>query len=113
MIVNPDSGPGGANTQPDTNYQGCLAQLKGNSNINFVGYVPTGNGSRSQSDVDADIATYAGWDSSYRPGGIFFDEVGTTSGLLSTYTAYAQTAKRSFGGNGYVSDGRGIRVQRF
>lgn len=92
-------------SQPDAgSYQGCIPDLKSHSNVVVVGYVPTGDGTRSQSAVNADVATYAGWNSAYRPDGIFFDEVNPTSGLLSLYTAYSQTAKESFnGGSGFVS----------
>jgi len=113
IIVNPDSGPGAVGSQPDaTSYQGCIPQLKSHSNVKTVGYVFTENGSRSQSDVDADISTYAGWDSTYRPDGIFFDQVEPTSGLLSTYTAFASTAKQSFdSGDGFVILNPGTNVQ--
>ena len=102
VIVNPDSGPGGA-SQPDANYQGCVPQLKSFSNAKLVGYVPTGYGDRSQSDVDSDVSTYAGWDVAYSLDGIFFDEVSTDEDVLAKYTAYASTAKSSFAdGNGFV-----------
>lgn len=106
VIVNPDSGPGAANSQPDaSSYQGCIPQLKSHSNVKIVGYVPTGSGSRSQSAVNTDVATYAGWAAAYRPDGIFFDEVKPTSKLLSKYITYASTAKQSFdNGNGFVSN---------
>ena len=69
-----------------------------------VGYVPTGFGTRSQSAVSADVATYAGWSAAYRPDGIFFDEVNPTSSLLSLYTGYSQNARESFNdGSGFVS----------
>lgn len=105
MIVNPDSGPGAAGSQPDaSSYQGCIPELKSHSNVVVVGYVPTGDGTRSQSAVDTDVATYAAWSSAYRPDGIFFDEVNPTSNLLSLYTTYVQTARQSFNsGSGFVS----------
>ena len=96
MIVNPNSGPGAGGSQPDFNYQGCVTQLKAYSNVKTVGYVLTGYGSRGQSAVNTDVATYAGWAASYRPDGIFFAEVKTTSGMLPQYTAYANTVKSSF-----------------
>lgn len=102
LIVNPASGPGAPNSQPDpTSYQGCIPKLKAFSNVKVVGYVPTGAGSRAASAVNQDIATYAGWSAAFRPQGIFFDEVNPTPSLLSTYTAFAQTARSSFG-NGFV-----------
>ncbi|KIP10724.1 hypothetical protein PHLGIDRAFT_65173 [Phlebiopsis gigantea 11061_1 CR5-6] len=114
LIINPDSGPGGgAGSQPDpTSYQGCIPELKSHPNVKTVGYVLTGFGSRSQSDVNSDVATYAGWASAYRLDGVFFDEVDPTSDLLSLYTTYAQDARQSFGdGDGLVILNPGSNVQ--
>ena len=97
VIVNPDSGPGAAGSQPNADsYQGCLPTLTESSNVVLVGYVATGYGSKSQAAVTKEVATYAGWDSAYRPSGIFFDEVEPTSEYLSLYTTYAQDARSSF-----------------
>lgn len=99
LIVNPASGPGAANSQPDPNsYQGCIPRLKAVSNAKVIGYVPTGGGQRSQADVEQDIATYAGWASAYRPEGVFFDQVESSAALLSLYTTYAQDVRSSFSG---------------
>lgn len=72
--------------------------------MEIVGYVPTGSGTRAQSAVTQDIDTYAGWTSTFRPSGIFFDEVEPTKSFLSTYTTYSQQARQAFnGGAGFVS----------
>ncbi|EKM59215.1 uncharacterized protein PHACADRAFT_191536 [Phanerochaete carnosa HHB-10118-sp] len=113
IIINPNSGPGAVGSQPDSSsYQGCVPQLKSQPNVRTIGYVFTEYGSRSQSDVDADVSTYAGWDSAYRLDGIFFDQVETTSDLLSTYTAFVNTARQSFDdSNGFVILNPGTNVQ--
>jgi len=94
IIVNPASGPGATNSTPDANYQACIPQLRSaSSNVKVVGYVATGFGLRSTSLVTADINTYAGWGTGYRPDGIFLDETSTTSGTLATYQGYASTIR--------------------
>jgi len=102
IIVNPDSGPGGAaNSQPDANYQACIPTLRpaANPNVHVLGYVATGFGTRASSAVEADVLTYAGWGSAYRPTGIFFDETqGGTSALLTLYTSYASYARLQISG---------------
>ena len=102
IIVNPASGPGAANSQPNSDYQGCVPKLKA-SNVKIVGYVDTANGNRASSAVTQDIATYASWSTSYRPVGICFDDVTASSALFSIYSGWASTAKSSLnGGNGFV-----------
>ncbi|KAF7790890.1 hypothetical protein EIP86_001848 [Pleurotus ostreatoroseus] len=102
VIVNPASGPGGANTQPNSDYQGCVPKLKA-SNVKILGYVDTANGNRASSAVIQDIDTYAGWSSAYRPVGIFFDDVTPSSGLLSDYTTWTSSARQALnGGAGFV-----------
>ncbi|KIY52583.1 hypothetical protein FISHEDRAFT_34977 [Fistulina hepatica ATCC 64428] len=97
VIVNPSSGPGDENSQPDASYQTCIAELLNTgSNVHAVGYVLTDYGSRSEQDVLADIATYAQWDSDYRPSGIFFDQASYSASEVSTYTTYAENARSSF-----------------
>ncbi|CAE6490360.1 unnamed protein product [Rhizoctonia solani] len=100
VIVNPASGPGAANSQPDANYQSCIAQLRpaANPNVKVLGYVPTGFGSRAQSAVQADITTYSQWATSYRPNGIFFDETLATSGNQNLYSGYSSFAKSKISG---------------
>lgn len=99
VIVNPDSGPGAAGSQPDaSSYQGCVTKLKTYANAHLVGYVRTRYGKRSQADVQTDISTYAGWASTYSVQGIFFDEVQPTSKFLSFYTSVTSSARQSFSG---------------
>lgn len=95
FIVNPNSGPGGINTQPDANYQACVPKLRpaANPNVKILGYVRTNYGATPQSDVQAEVKTYAGWGSAYRPTGIFYDEVLATSDAQSLYSAYTSYAK--------------------
>ncbi|KAJ6545345.1 Spherulation-specific family 4 [Mycena capillaripes] len=89
IVINPASGPGSANTQPDTNYQSCIASLNSHANVRVLGYVATGFGGRSSSDVTTDIATYGQWGTAYRPTGIFFDETEATTQFVSLYQSYA------------------------
>ncbi|KAJ7928216.1 Spherulation-specific family 4 [Mycena leptocephala] len=89
IVINPNSGPGSANTQPDTNYQSCIASLKSHANVRVIGYVATGFGGRSSSAVTTDIATYGQWGAAYRPTGIFFDETEATTQFVSLYQSYA------------------------
>ncbi|KAG7088120.1 hypothetical protein E1B28_012145 [Marasmius oreades] len=85
LVINPDSGPGGlANSQPNSDWTGCIPQLK-SANVKLFGYVHTTNGSQPQSAVNANVTTYAGWSASYRPHGIFFDESPVTAGANLTY----------------------------
>ena len=46
--------------------------------------------------MEADISTYAGWDSAYKVDGIFFDEVSGQPGDLGKYTDYFNFAKSNF-----------------
>ncbi|KAG8712370.1 hypothetical protein FRC09_019946 [Ceratobasidium sp. 395] len=100
FIVNPNSGPGGVNTQPDANYQACVPKLRpsANPNVKLIGYVPTGYGNRAQADVKADVHTYANWASAYRLNGIFFDEVAYQSSLQSLYSGYSSYTKSQIPG---------------
>ncbi|KAG8689919.1 hypothetical protein FRC11_014898 [Ceratobasidium sp. 423] len=100
VVVNPASGPGAANSQPDTNYQACIPQLHpaANPNVKVLGYVPTGFGSRAQSAVEADITTYSQWGAAYRPNGIFFDETSATSENQALYSGYSSFAKSQISG---------------
>jgi len=88
IVVNPSSGPGG--TLPDSEYQACLPTLRQTSNthVKLIGYVRTNYTNRAAADVNADVATYANWPTSYRPDGIFFDEVTADATHASTYNTY-------------------------
>ncbi|KAG9075299.1 hypothetical protein FRC06_010164, partial [Ceratobasidium sp. 370] len=95
FIVNPNSGPGGVNTQPDANYQACVPKLRpsANPNVKLIAYVSTSYGNRAQSDVQADVHTYAQWGSAYRPNGIYFDETDYSTAKQSIYSGYASYAR--------------------
>ncbi|RDB26835.1 Spherulin-4 [Hypsizygus marmoreus] len=102
LIINPASGPGAAGTQPDTTYQACIATLRSTGaaaggNVKLLGYVATGYGSRTSSLVTTDIHTYSQWATTYRPEGIFFDEVATAANQLSTYQTYSTKVHTDFG----------------
>lgn len=76
VIVNPGSGPGSSQF-PDSQYTTEIKKLNAYPNVNTVGYVRTGYGSRNISDVVSEVNTYAGWSSNSSDlamHGIFFDE---------------------------------------
>ncbi|KDR66047.1 hypothetical protein GALMADRAFT_81286 [Galerina marginata CBS 339.88] len=106
IVINPASGPGAVNSQPDTNYQACIAQListgvSGN-NVLIIGYVATGFGNRAVSAVNKDIDTYKGWAAAYRPKGIFFDEAATAAASLANYQTFSARTKTDLGSSAYV-----------
>ncbi|OCH90716.1 hypothetical protein OBBRIDRAFT_730185 [Obba rivulosa] len=103
IVVNPDTGPGATGSQPSSSYQGCVPLLKA-SNVKLLGYVDTAEAGRASSAVEADISTYADWESAYSVDGIFFDDVSGASSDLSTYETWTAFAKESFGGgDGFVN----------
>lgn len=79
-IINPNNGP--ESSGPDSSYTTYMAQLA-SAGVTMIGYIHTSYGSRSISDVVADITTYA----TKYPGlsGIFIDEAATSSGEISYY----------------------------
>ncbi|CAE6380354.1 unnamed protein product [Rhizoctonia solani] len=102
FIINPGSGPGADNSQPDANYQACIPQLRpaANPNTKVLGYVPTWfSDTTRSSEVQADVRTYAQWASTYRPTGIFYDQASANDSvsesvyqnLYSGYTSYAKS----------------------
>ncbi|KAJ7325511.1 Spherulation-specific family 4-domain-containing protein [Mycena albidolilacea] len=84
IIVNPDSGPGSF----DQLYETCVSKIPTSANQITMGYVDTTGG-----NVLRDIDTYAGWPSSSRPHGIFFDDISPTTKQLGTYQSYVSHAK--------------------
>ncbi|KAJ7801565.1 Spherulation-specific family 4-domain-containing protein, partial [Mycena olivaceomarginata] len=84
IIINPNSGPGSFDQQ----YETCVSKLPASSNQITMGFVDTKGG-----NVLGDIDTYAGWPSSSRPHGIYFDNVSPTTNQLSTYQGYVSHAK--------------------
>ncbi|KAJ6542861.1 Spherulation-specific family 4-domain-containing protein, partial [Mycena capillaripes] len=84
IIINPDSGPGST----DQNYQTCVSKLPASTNRITMGFIDTQSG-----NVEGQIDTYAGWPSSSRPTGIYFDNISPTANQLSTYQGYVSHAK--------------------
>ncbi|KAG6837578.1 hypothetical protein H0H93_006992 [Arthromyces matolae] len=107
IIVNPNSGPGSSGSQPDSNYQNCVTQLRtlgtSNGNVKLIGYVRTGYGTRDLSDITADVDTYAAWNAAYKVEGIFFDEASTNATLVDTYQGYVNEVKSVFGDDAYIT----------
>jgi len=80
---------------PDAEYQKCLPRLRTTSNtvVKLVGYVATGFGSRNTTLVNADVTTYSNWPTSFKPDGIFFDEVTTDTGHAAQYNTFVSKVK--------------------
>ncbi|EST06757.1 Spherulation-specific family 4 [Kalmanozyma brasiliensis GHG001] len=96
VIINPNSGPGDGSA-PDSDYASAIQQLRStaaaNQTLELIGYVPTGYGKRSASQVKSFISTYAKWPRSVRPDGIFFDETITSQKYLAKYRNYTDFVK--------------------
>ncbi|KAJ7753962.1 Spherulation-specific family 4-domain-containing protein [Mycena maculata] len=91
IVVNPNSGPGSGGSQPDENFVTCIPQLQpSGSQTILLGYVDVN--APTSGSVVGDIDTYAGWDSSYRPTGIYLDDISPTADLVSTYQSYVSHA---------------------
>ncbi|KAG6809775.1 hypothetical protein H0H92_014793, partial [Tricholoma furcatifolium] len=115
LIINPDSGPDGApGSQPDANFQNCVAQLRttgeaAGGNVKMIGYVLTGYGTRNLTDVQNDVDTYGGWDEAYRPEGIFFDEASTDESVVATYQGYVDYVKAgALGDSAFITLNPGV-----
>ncbi|PLB48609.1 putative spherulin 4-like cell surface protein [Aspergillus steynii IBT 23096] len=96
VIVNPDNGPSGSTTLQDKNFLTQVPKLAAHSNVRLIGYVATGWGDRSISEVEADIKQYADWpsasgNSAFAVQGIFLDE-GATAYSEATVSFYEQAA---------------------
>jgi hypothetical protein len=93
IIINPDNGP--ESSTPSAAFQKCLSLIKSaGPNAVMLGYVLTGQGSRSVSDVEADINLYAAWGDAFRPTGIFFDEVSEKPKFVTQYAGFASFARQ-------------------
>ncbi|ESZ93198.1 hypothetical protein SBOR_6430 [Sclerotinia borealis F-4128] len=100
IIVNPNSGPGLANTFPDTNYIDAIASLDAFENTNLLGYVDTAYMHRTTQEVNTEVDSYNHW-STYTAkdihvSGIFFNDCisnwnSTTSAWMSTIAAHTHT----------------------
>ncbi|KAJ7801722.1 hypothetical protein B0H14DRAFT_2894708, partial [Mycena olivaceomarginata] len=73
IVIDPDNGPGSF----DQLYETCVSKLPASANQVSMGRVDT-----TGRNVLGDIDTYAGWPSSSRPLGIFFDNVSPTTNQL-------------------------------
>ncbi|KAL7282224.1 hypothetical protein ACG7TL_003693 [Trametes sanguinea] len=105
VVINPNSGPGNIGGQAPKTYRACIPKLRA-PNVVILGYVHTSYGKASRkAGVTQDVNTYAGWNATYRPDGIFFDEVSGEKKDLATYKGFVSHARPLFnGGNGFVSD---------
>ncbi|KAJ7194919.1 Spherulation-specific family 4-domain-containing protein [Mycena pura] len=89
IVINPNNGPGPLEPSSEESlYQNCVAALPSSDNQIVMGFIKTTEG-----NVTADIDTYAGWDVSSRPNGIFFDNISSTESMLGTYQGYVSHAK--------------------
>jgi hypothetical protein len=78
-IINPNSGPGSG---PDSTYVTYMNKLNA-AGVDMIGYVHTSYGTRSISEVKAEIDIYASEFPLVK--GIFLDEAGATASVLSYY----------------------------
>lgn len=105
IVLNPNDGPGNNKPGYDSEYIASVAKLNAYSNVHTFGYVHTSYGARAASAVQADIASWANWNTYTKANiavkGIFFDEVPNSSKKGNTDVAYMgalQTyAKSQFG----------------
>ncbi|KAI0356486.1 hypothetical protein OH77DRAFT_205955 [Trametes cingulata] len=99
IIINPNSGPGTRGSQAPLGFQQCIPLLRA-PNVVVLGYVHTSEGVASrQKGVTQDVNTYAGWNKTYRPDGIFFDEVSGQSADFATYQGFVSHARSLFTGS--------------
>ncbi|KAJ6554780.1 hypothetical protein B0H19DRAFT_1072132 [Mycena capillaripes] len=90
-IISPTSGPGSSvDSQPDADFISCVLQLRLSGAQTVLGWVDTI--SPSTGTVLGDIDTYAGWNNSYRPNGIFLVDVTPTANRVSTYQGFVSHA---------------------
>ena len=76
------------------NYPACVPELKNaGTNSLVIGYIRTNYTSKAIADVEADVDNYATWATTYRPSGIFFDEVSNDAASVSQYASYAAYAR--------------------
>jgi hypothetical protein len=90
LIVNPDSGPGGA---VDPEYATAVTKAKA-AGVRVIGYVYTSYGGRGAAEVEADIEKYKSW---YQVDGIFLDEVSDQAGLVPYYQDVADHIRSAQG----------------
>ncbi|QSZ32264.1 hypothetical protein DSL72_001838 [Monilinia vaccinii-corymbosi] len=90
VIVNPSSGPGAANSYPESDYMQGITNLTKYGNVKLLGYVDTAYMAKTTASVDQEVETYKYW-STYTKGniavdGIFFDDA--VSDWTSTSSDY-------------------------
>lgn len=94
IVVNPNSGPGAANSYPDSVYAAAIGKLNSYANVVTLGYVRTNYTNRALADVKVDVDTYAHWNTyaaaNISVAGVFFDEA--TSSPASDAIQYMQDA---------------------
>lgn len=61
IVINPNSGPGPANTYPNSDYITAISKLNSYKNVELIGYTPTNYTNRPYANVTQDIRTYAYW----------------------------------------------------
>lgn len=84
VIVNPNSGPGAALSQP---YVQLIKTLR-DAGLEIFGYIPTKYGARDPALVTAEIDRWREW---YGVDDIFFDEVPAVAAGIPAYAGYAAT----------------------
>lgn len=103
VIINPNNGPG-SGSKPDSNYIAGIAKLNSFKNVRTLGYVYTSEATRSISNVQTDIATYARWASytgaDIHMDGIFFDEAPSaytkaTANFMNTAASRARSVLKN------------------
>lgn len=90
VIVNPNSGPGAAVSQP---YVQLIRTLR-DAGIRVLGYIPTEYGARDPALVSGEIDRWREW---YGVDDIFFDEATAVAEGIPTYAAYAATVHEAGG----------------
>lgn len=98
VIVNPNSGPGTTASSPtDPSIISGIAKLNSYANVQTIGYVLTGHGSRDKAAITADVDTYAKWTGDIKLGGIYFDEASAepTNEMYDFYQSIAEHARSS------------------
>ena len=98
-----ENGPGPANSQPNTDWTPCIPQLKNaSSKVTTLGYVhvrkrPGEFELEDPTVVETNITTYANWNISYRPDGIFFDESPSVFENVTRMDLLVSHARKLFG----------------
>jgi hypothetical protein len=114
VVINPHNGPGlsGLPGDNDVNYENGTAQFNALPQVRTIGYVRTLNGASPLSEVEANLTTWATWNSFTSSNisihGIFFDEAIEPSGVsdgsnLAYLTSATSFARKAFGSTPIVT----------